>query len=215
MNLQLIKYKTKSVLCKLFGKTSYSRVQLNDWLKKIEVKADRVLEVGANFNPVIKKVKKWQVKHYKTLDNNLENNCNPDFNLDLNHLSPKDNAVKRVFRYQPNIIFCLEVMEYIYKPNMVLKFFYDVLAPEGILYISFHTIYPVHQPYKYDSLRYTKWGIINLLKDAGFSKWEIAPRVATQGLKELKTFYKKEKMFALKKSNLPYDIGYFVKAKRL
>ena len=106
-------------------------------------------------------------------------------------------------------------MEYIYKPDMVLKFFHDVLAPGGILYISFHTIYPVHQPYKYDSLRYTKWGIINLLKDAGFSKWEITTRVATQGLKELKTFYKKEKMFALKKSNLPYDIGYFVKAKRL
>lgn len=212
MNFRLIKYNLKLAVYKLLGITSYSRVQLNDWLKKIEIKADRILEVGAGFNPIIKKVKVWKVKEYKTLDNNLENPCNPDFNLDLNRFSYKDPVAKQVFKYKPNVIFCVEVMEYIYKPDKVLKFFYDILSSKGILYISFHTIYPVHQPYKYDSLRYTKWGIINLLKDAGFSKWEITARVATKGLKELKAFYKKEKMSSLKNSNLPFDIGYFVKA---
>ena len=212
MNLRRVKYYIRSMIYKLLGKTSYSRIQLNNWLKNIKVKTDRVLEVGASFNPVVKKVKNWQVKNYKTLDNSLENPCNPDFNLDLNHLSYKDSVVKKVFDYNPNIIFCLEVMEYIYKPDTVLRFFHDILTPGGNLYISFHTIYPVHQPYKYDSLRYTKWGIINLLKEAGFSKWEIRSRVATKGLKELKSFYKKEKMHTLKKSNLLYDIGYLIKA---
>jgi len=209
---------------KLLGKTSYSRVQLNNWLKKIEVKTNKVLEVGANLNPVIKKVKSWKVNQYKTLDNNLQTPCSPDFNLDLNLLYFSDKygwlskrktdikAIKRVVDFSPNIIFCLEVMEYIYKPETVLKFFYDILAPGGILYISFHTIYPVHEPYKYDSLRYTKWGIIHLLEEAGLSKWEITPRTATKGSEELKKFYKKEKMFVLKKSPLPLDIGYFVKA---
>jgi len=137
MNLNLIKYHLKQILYKLLGKTSFSRIQLNDWLKKIGVKADRVLEVGPSFNPVIKKVKKWQVKTYKTLDNNLENSCNPDFNLDLNHIDYKGSIVKKVFKYKPKVIFCLEVMEYVYKPDAVLKFFYDILAPEGNLYISF------------------------------------------------------------------------------
>jgi len=85
MNLRLIKYKIKSTLYGILGKTSYSRIQLNNWLKKIEVKKDRILEVGASLNPVIKKVKSWQVVEYKTLDNNLEL-YNPDFDLDLNQL---------------------------------------------------------------------------------------------------------------------------------
>lgn len=212
MTLQYLKTQLKNKLFPFIKRTSQTRVQLNKWLKTIVVEADKVLEVGAGFNPIIKKVKVWKVKKYKTLDNNLENPCNPDFNLDLNRFSYKDPVAKQVFKYKPNIIFCIEVMEYIYKPDKVLKFFYDILSSKGILYISFHTIYPVHQPYKYDSLRYTKWGIINLLKDAGFSKWEITARVATKGLKELKAFYKKEKMSSLKNSNLPFDIGYFVKA---
>ena len=223
MNLRKIKYNIKSMVFKLLGKNSYSRVQLNDWLEKIEIKTDKALEIGASFNPVIKKVKSWKVKQYKTLDDNLENPCNPDFNLDLNLLyfsdkygwiskKKEDNPmIKKVLNYHPNIIFCLEVMEYIYKPDTVLKFFYDILASDGSLYISFYAIYPVHEPHKHYSLRYTKWGIINLLKEAGFSKWEIVPRKATKGIEELNSFYKKEKMWALKNSRLPYDIGYFVK----
>jgi len=223
MNLKRIKHNLGSIVYKLLGKISYSRIQLNDWLKNIDIKANKVLEVGASFNPVIKKVKSWEVKQYRTLDNNLENSCNLDFLLDLNSLHFSDRygwiskkksdvqVIKKVLGYQPNIIFCLEVMEYIYKPDTVLKFFHDILAPGGSLYISFHTIYSVHEPYKHDSLRYTKWGIINLLKEAGFPKWEITPRKATKGLKELKGFYKKEKMWTLKNSPLPYDIGYFVK----
>jgi len=230
MNSRLIKYRLKQVLYKLLGKTSYSRIQLNDWLKNIDVNKNGVLEVGAGSNPVIKKVKSFQVKQYKTLDNNFQIDCKPDFNLDLNQIRFSDKngwiskagpqttpdinnkVIKKVFKYSPNIIFCLEVMEYIYKPETVLKFFYDILAPGGVLYISFHTIYPVHEPYEYDSLRYTKWGIIHLLEEVGFSKWEVTPRTATKGSEELKKFYKKEKMFALKNSELPYDIGYFVKA---
>lgn len=213
MNLKLIKFNLKRKVYDWLGKTSLSRVQLNQWLKKIDIKTNRVLEVGASFNPVVKKVKSWKVKEYKTLDNNLERDCSPDFDVDLNHLEKDKKTVKNVARYSPNIIFCLEVMEYIYKPYEVLRFFNNILADGGILYISFHKIYPVHEPYKYDSLRYTKYGIINLLKDAGFTDWKITPRITTKGRESLASFYKQEKMHVLKKSNLPQDIGYLIIAK--
>ncbi len=224
MKLQIIKTYLKYKVFNLLGKTSLSRIQLNKWLKSVDIETDKVLEVGSSFNPIISKVSGWKVNKYKTLDNNLEKDCNPDFNLDLNCLRfsdkygwiskrKKDNrTIKKIFNYQPNIIFCLEVMEYIYKPDTVLRLFYDILDKKGILYISFHTNYPVHNPYEHDSLRYTKWGIINLLKEAGFPKWEITPRKATKGLKELKSFYKKEKMWVLKNNDLVVDIGYLVKA---
>ena len=212
MNFQIYKTILKNKVFDLIGKTSLPRTQLNQWLRTINIKADRVLEVGAGSNPVINKVKSWNVGNYKTFDNNLQGDCNPDFRIDLNHLENKGTTIKNVIKYSPNIIFCLEVMEYIYKPYSVLRFFHDALAKNGVLYISFHTIYPVHEPYKYDSLRYTKWGIINLLKDAGFKKWKIASRDATEGKDSLVSFYKKEKMWALKKSDLITDTGYLVKA---
>ncbi len=226
MKFQIIKTHLKNKIFNLIGKTSLSRIQLNRWLKSVDIKTDKVLEVGPSFNPVINKVRSWKVNRYKTLDNNLEADCNPNFSLDLNHIRfsdkygwigkrKKDNRViKEVFKFSPNIIFCLEVMEYIYKPNEVLAFFHDFLSKDGTLYISFHSIYPVHEPYKYDSLRYTKWGVINLLKDSGFSKWEIEPRTVTVGKSELLSFYKKEKMRALKNSDLIIETGYLVKAEK-
>lgn len=209
--------KFKLFIVHLFKGSSYTRVQLNDWLKSISISSKRVLEVGASLNPVIKKVNKWDVKEYKTLDNNIEVDCKPDFFVDLNllHFSDKNGwgrSVQKVLQYKPNVLFCLEVMEYIYKPETVLKFFYEVLAPKGTLYISFHSIYPIHQPYKFDSLRYTKWGIVHLLEEVGFTKWEITPRIATKGRDALNAFYKAEKMHGLRNSNEQFNIGYFIKA---
>lgn len=212
MNTNLIRSSLKRKVYEILGKTSLTRNQLNKWLKLIDLKADRVLEVGANFNPVMKKLKSWNVNIYKTLDNNLQGNCKPDFNIDLNHLEKHEIQMQKVKKFSPEVIFCLEVMEYIYKPYEVLSFFHKILAKNGVIYITFHTIYAVHEPYKYDSLRYTKWGIINLLKDAGFSKWEITSRPTTMGKTDILSFYKKERMWALKNSDLITDTGYLVKA---
>jgi len=224
MKLKHIIRKLKTKLGILLRGTSYTRIQLNDWLKTISVDVDRVLEVGASLNPVITKVKSWKVTQYKTLDNNLEVECNPDFPLDLNLLvwsdkkgwmtkvKGKQTTLNKALRYKPQVLFCLEVMEYIYKPETVLKFFHDVLAPGGILYISFHTIYPIHKPKEYDSLRFTKWGIMRLLKDVGFTSLEITPRAATKGRDSLRNFFKNERMHALWSAKETFDIGSFVKA---
>ncbi len=207
----------------LLGRTSITRIQLNNWLSSISINTNKVLEIGAGKNPVIQRVNKWKTKEYKTLDNNQQGMCNPDFEIDLNSLMWSDTkgwvsknhnyqrALKEVLKYKPNILFCLEVMEYLYKPETILKFFYDILLPKGILYISFHFIYPVHEPYEYDSLRYTEQGVINLLKEAGFKRIYITKRIATKGRESLKRFFYLERMHQSKSKKVDV-IGNFVKA---
>lgn len=183
------------------------RTQLEDWLKTIDVKAKTVLDIGGGLKPVHSRTKSFEVKKYMVLDNNLEGNFHPDFYADLNNLSEK--ATKKLKGLSFEVIFCLEVMEYIYNPLSTLKFIYNLLEKSGVLYISFPSIYPPHEPIKNDYLRYTKQGIIMLLKKSGFSKIKVFPRVATHGKKDLKSFYKKEKMKGVNKDVI-FDIGYMV-----
>ncbi|MFA5770301.1 MAG: hypothetical protein WC894_02290 [Patescibacteria group bacterium] len=213
ITIRYIKYLLHYFINRILGIDNHTRNQLENWLKLLDIKTDRVLDVGVGFEPVYKRVGKWRVKKYRTLDNNLENHVSPNFELDLNLIESKNNKniAKKIRNFLPNNIFCLEVMEYIYNPMIILRFFHQTLAKNGILYISFHTFYPYHKPYRADYLRYTKSGITKLLKEAGFSKWEITPRLAKAGKKELLAFFKKEGMLGFRdKINL--EIGYMIKA---
>ena len=70
---------------------SFYRNQLEDWLKEIDVKADRVLDIGGSAYPVTKRVKSWEVKEYKILDNNNEQGLHekwqkPDFVMHIDNV---------------------------------------------------------------------------------------------------------------------------------
>lgn len=210
MNILYFKHEIHYLINKILGVKNLTRDQLEDWLATIEIKGGRVLDVGVGFNPVKNRLGRFEARMYKTLDNNSENEIKPDFVVDLNKLDSKK-AIKKVFEYRPDSIFCLEVMEYVYRPFDVLTFFHKALSKKGMLYISFHTFYPWHKPYDSDSLRYTKAGVVKLLKESGFSKWEIKPRTASKGSRDLWTFFRKEGLIGFRdKINL--DIGYLVKA---
>lgn len=66
--------------------SSYSRQQLEAWLKNIDVKAKRVLDCGGSQLPVKGRTKSWEVKTYKILDlqNPHENKVSPDIVADIN-----------------------------------------------------------------------------------------------------------------------------------
>ena len=192
---------------------SSTRTQLENWLKTIDVKADRVLDVGGGSNPVKGRTKSWDVKEYKILDNGLEEmKQKPDYDLDLN---------KKIYFTDPgdmpteeecyDIVFCLEVFEYIWNPVQAMKNIANCLKKDGILYISFPFIYPHHSPEEYDYLRYTKWGIEKLLKETGFKIEEIIHRSA-QNKGYLMEFYVGEGMHLAKNYKKHSDIGYLVKA---
>lgn len=191
---------------------SYYREQLEAWLKTIDVKANKVLDIGGGANPVKGRTKSWKVKKYLIADNKAEpQKVEPDFCIDI---TDSQESRREIFDLEGTIdtIFCLEVMEYVFDPMVALWKIINFLKEGGIAYISFPAIYPVHNPIQFDYLRYTKKGIEKLLEQAGFSRWDITPRVATKGKEALGAFYSLEGMHPVKRNDVIYDIGYMVKA---
>ncbi len=184
------------------------REQLERYLSRINVDCDSVLDIGGGQFKIKDRVNSWKVKNYKVLDNDAQ--YKPDYFLDLNvnwgsiKGTPKNN----------NVIFCLELFEYIYDPLTAHKNIYHALADDGIAYISYPTQYPLHPPAGIDYLRYSKNAIKKYLTEAGFKTWEITPRIATDGMKSLSDFYSHERMRPMKETKEIFDIGYMCKCFR-
>lgn len=196
---------------------SLYRQQLERWLKSINVKAKSVLDVGGAANPVKNRVGSWEVRDYIILDNDSEGPFDKetfitfDLNYPISETEGHHGAVVTALKGRADIVFCLEVSEYLFNPLIAIRNLYDFLKPGGILYISFCSIYPLHNPPKIDYLRYTKNAVEKLLREAGFKTWEIIPRVATSGQEALAKFYSLEQMRLMKGTNEIFDIGYLVK----
>lgn len=181
---------------------------MENWLKDIEVKADRVLDVGGGELPIKDRIKSWNVKEYLILDN--DEKFKPDIVQDLNRVKRGEYLFPFSERKDCDVIFCLEVFEYLYNPIYAIMNLASWLKDNGgVLYISFPFIYPRHKPVETDCLRYTDSWIIKVLENYGFKQIEITERWATEGALELRNFYIKEGMHIAEKSNL---IGYCVKA---
>lgn len=145
---------------------SYSRIQLEAWIKNIDVKG-RVLDIGGCQKPLQGRTKSWNPTVYQIadLEQPHERNAIVDIILDIQEeeLLEKDFAGTEYDQ-----VFCLEVAEYWYDPLKALKNIYAVMKTGSKLYISFHFLYPIHNPEKADYLRYTREGARRLLKEAGF-----------------------------------------------
>jgi SAM-dependent methyltransferase len=76
-----------------------------------------------------------------------------------------------------SVAFCLEVMEYCYNPLQALKNIAYFMKKDAKLYISFHFYYPVHKPHGTDMLRFTEFGAMKLLEEAGFDVHRVEMRV--------------------------------------
>lgn len=184
---------------------SYYREQLESWLKKIEV-SGRVIDVGGASNPVKDRVAKWDASEYVIADLSIETPMVKDFiKLDLNDRIPENFGVF-------DRVFCLEVFEYIWNPVMAMHNIKTMLAPQGVAYISFPTIYPPHNPEDIDYLRYTMDGVKKLLEVVEFKNYLITPRAATKGHDSLRSFYSQEGMHPRKNDPTLYNIGYMVQA---
>ena len=194
--------------------SSYFRQQLEDWLKTIDVIADRVGDIGGGANPVYHRVRSWNVKDYVIIDNGLEEmKEKPHITADINEESfwmhKRDGLGMESF----DIIFCLEVAEYIYDPMEAFENIYFLLREGGIAYLSFPFLYPHHYPEGHDYLRYTKWGIEKLLEVAGFSRWEIIPRMMKDETIALwDKFVSIDGMHPCKEFREHHITGYLVKA---
>lgn len=186
--------------------SSYYRQQLEAYLKTLEVKAERVLDVGGSQLIMPKRVKSWDVKEYKILDLPQPHKVEkiPDIICDINFSCP-------LIKGQSfDVVFCLEVMEYVWNPSQALLNISGYMDQGSTLYITFPKFYPVHEPIEQDYLRYTLYGALKLLEHTGFKASRITPRkMMTASLGHV---YSQEKMRAAKGYEGHEDIGYIIEA---
>jgi len=213
---------------------SFTREQLEKWVGGIDVKADRVLDVGGSQYPIKGRTKSWDVKDYKILDLKDPHVCKqgPDIAWNLNvdlFDSPNNPSKEKLIDLVEtfDIAFCLEVFEYIWRPYVALKNINYFLKPGGTFYSSWHFIYPHHNPEEKDYLRYTKWGVAKLLKEAGFGIEEEVLRLEKGHLRErggirmknagvrMEAFYTRERMRPCKEFKEHHAVGWLVKAKKI
>lgn len=127
---------------------SWYRQQLEDWLKTLDVKGDLVYDVGGAQGEVKDRVKSWDVKQYKVFDL-------PQYNLEKY-------AEHQPGYKQADIVFCLEVFEYLINPMTAFANLKRLMKVAGKAYVTFAFVYPYHNEADLDSLRYTENGIIRL-----------------------------------------------------
>lgn len=192
---------------------SYTRQQLEDWLKTIEVKSGKVLDCGGSQNPLSKsRLKIFEPDDYKILDLEQPHECKqvPDLVEDIQNINWEE--YNKDWQGFFDVVFCLEVFEYIFNPIQALKNINSFLKKDGILYITFTFMYGCHKPEGTDFLRYTPFGAEKLLKETNFKVLEHRYRMATSD--RLVQFYVKEKMKILK--NFDHNIiGSLIKAQKL
>lgn len=158
---------------------SYYRQQLESWLSELDVKADTVYDIGGGQGEVKGRVKSWEVKNYRVLDLPV---------YDLNEPWQTKPEV--------DIIFCLEVFEYLINPMEAMENISGLLKLGGKAYITFAFVYPHHNEIELDSLRYTETGIKRLSENAGMQVDNIWYRKDKSGL--LQSFYAADGMRAAK-----------------
>lgn len=119
-----------------------------------------VLDVGCGNKPY---ADLFEGCNYKGMDCTTINSL-PDIVGDATNIPFESNTI--------DIVFCTQVIEHITEPKAVIEEFYRVLKPDGFLILTGPFYWPLHEE-PFDFYRFTKYGFEHLLKNAGFSTWEI------------------------------------------
>lgn len=191
--------------------SSYTRQQLEAWIKDISIQGGRVLDIGGSQKPLYGRLAKFEPKRYDILDLEVPHilEKEPELVGDIQEICGNDFDKTNYY----DKVFCIEVSEYWYNPLQALININSFLKQGGLLYISFHFIYPIHNPTNSDYLRYTPEGCYKLLTEAGFEAVSSTVRIAEHA-GYLKDWFTLEKMRPAK--NTPHDyVGMMISAKKL
>jgi SAM-dependent methyltransferase len=143
---------------------SFYRDQLESYLKTINVNCNTVFDIGGKQKPIKGRTASWNVKDYKIFDI-------PEYNLDT----------KNKHDSKCDMLFCLEVFEYLLVPTVAMENINDMLKNGGLAIVSFAFIYPLHNEVEFDSLRYTSTSIKRLAKHAKLEILNVKERKAKTG----------------------------------
>ena len=181
--------------------SSSYRNSLNEWLAQLDVKAGVVIDIGGSQETMPSRVKSWQVEEYIIADlpEPHKDSPKPDVEIDLN--------IDAKLTPMADLVFCLEVFDYVYDPMTAFKNIADVLKDGGTAWVSFPSIYPLHQPVEDDALRYMPAGIVKLAQANGLTVETVIKRRPETNLWE--QFYRVERMRAAKHEDHNF-IGFIV-----
>ena len=143
-------------------------------------------------------------------------------------MTHKEIVLEKKYKEYFDQAFMLEVSEYLFDPMTAFKNVNKLLKTGGIFWLSVHFIYPVHNPIKYDYLRYTENGAKKLLNKAGFKVLEVTPRLAKSyavsrfaedirdgSASDLEVMYVTERMRREKHWGKHNHVGCLIKAKKM
>lgn len=189
--------------------SSSYRLELDRWLSSLDVNATRVLDIGGSQLPVMGRTKSWKVEEYLIADLELPHvdSPKPDIVLDLNEEDNKEANMLDDF----DLIFCLEVFDYIWNPVQAFEWIAELLNVDGHAWVTFPMVYPTHNPIEHDSLRYMEGGIKKLAEHAGLEVVEMIKRRPETNC--IENLWRSERMRAAR----GYDhniTGWIVKFKR-
>lgn len=194
--------------------SSRTRTQLENWMREKSVKGN-VLDVGGSQLPINKRINIAGETYFHILDLPVPHKTEqpPAVEWDLNEPITFESKFDRLdlmgaFDYAV----CLEVSEYWWDPMEALKNIALLMKQDGILYISFHFIYPVHNPTEEDCTRYTRRGAMKMLEKAGFDIVEVVSRTADD--MSFSNFFVSEAMRPAKGYRFHNEVGTLITAKK-
>lgn len=188
--------------------SSTYRETLNRYLAELEVVGDVVYDVGGAQESLRKRVKRFDVGEYVIFDlETPHRGSTPPVVLDLNDPMAKTQD----YRNKADAVYCFEVFEYVYDPATAMYNLWLLMKPGGTLTASFPFLYPVHEPYEDDCLRYTEQGIRKLAKNAGLTVTGVTYRRPATSL--WRSFVSAERMRPSRQAD--HDIfGYIVEFRK-
>jgi SAM-dependent methyltransferase len=160
------------------------RRQLEAWLGQLDIEAGTVYDIGGGQGSVLPRLNSHNIRNYKVLDL-------PEYDL-----GDEAFGFGNELYLKADVVFCLEVFEYLIDPVTALNHISFVLASGGKAYITFAFVYPHHNELDQDSLRYTEPGIKRLAQRAGLRVTDTWYRTDKSGL--LEGFYRADGMKAAK-----------------
>lgn len=146
---------------------SCRRILLNEIIKFYFGEfSGKTLDVGGVRNTKKIDADLLSINDYTILNNNPA--AKPDLVIDANDLSP-------IPKKSYDTILSFEVTEYLNTPSTFLKSLYDLLRPNGKMYISLPLHHSIHGDFELDQWRITEAGLKNIFKTQNISKYEIIP----------------------------------------
>lgn len=191
---------------------SWYKQQLNDFVSRLDVKADVVLDIGGAQSPIKGRTFSWDVKDYKIVDLAVPHVelQKPDIAHDMNYRLSGD-----ILDYyeKADEIHMYGVMDYVINPNDAMDNVYNLLKDDGIAWVEFPFVYPIHQPVDDEGCRYSEGCVRRLAKQAGLEVVDWIYKRPKPGNRKLLEFYAEDGMRASR--DVDHNVtGYIVKFRR-